>query len=794
MNKIVGHLLLVALASASVRADCVVSDRIRLSAIPDSSKRPVAAWSGSEYGVSWVDYRDSTFDVYFTRVDLNGDEIGSEDRITNTVPRPLENKYIDMVSTGADYGIAWFEYLVQGSRIYFDRVDLLGNPLGGSLITEGPVAFGKPSLVFDDFAGEYGIAWADQRHGSDEIYFARLDLLGNKIGAEVRITSSLGDGSEPSLVWTGGEYGLAWTDDRTGQDRIFFARIDAAGNKIGSDVMVTTEYSTQPSIVWADTHYGIAYRAIGEIKLARLDINGVALGSPSRISDLESHQPTYPSLVWSGLEYGAAWRETRNGPSNTEIYFARLEGDGSKIEPDIRISNDPSSSDFPELTKAGTEYGLVWHDSRDGTLEVYFAKIGCVIPEVCFYVEPRATRSSGHAFLEVKVVSGGDEVAEQRGYHPKTGNYFWSEAEVLDNELLPWGYKICYPVTSAKANAVIAGVNADALDPPAYHLFFHNCVDWIKDMAALAGLALPSSRDFWFGWDDPQRLHETLESIGDGGTYRGGVVTSNPAPSQGFASAEFCRDYGFEEMREAGHADPAGLAIEAGLAYQPSDLGTILVGSNQALTLNIEGASPLDSLRSVDWGDGSNYEAQLLSFAHTYDLAGDQALSLIVIDSGAITHFFGTVSVVDGLPSVSIDLAVPSTDASDVPNMGCEVLAPIPPLDTAGGPGTIPLLRLDRGGAGTVVLSWAPSPCSGAIDYGIYEGTLGSWQSHEAVDCHDDFGDLSEEVVVGEGDSYFLVVPLGSETEGSYGRNSDGQERLESAQSCAPAQDLQCQW
>lgn len=90
-------------------------------------------------------------------------------------------------------------------------------------------------------------------------------------------------------------------------------------------------------------------------------------------------------------------------------------------------------------------------------------------------------------------------------------------------------------------------------------------------------------------------------------------------------------------------------------------------------------------------------------------------------------------------------------------------------------------------------ISWSQSDCEGGQSYGIYEGTIGSWYSHTAIDCDDNGADRAEIVTVPPGDVYYLVVPLGTADEGSYGVDSSSIERPPSTlTTCQPAQILGC--
>jgi hypothetical protein len=224
------------------------------------------------------------------------------------------------------------------------------------------------------------VSWEDNRDGNTEIYFARLDAAGNKIGWDVRVTNDASSSSSPSLAWTGSEYGVSWTDLRDGNFEIYFARLDAVGTKIGSDVRVTDAISNSglPSLVWTGTEYGVSWEDIRdgnfEIYFVRLSAAGAKIGSDVRVT-INAASSWKPSLFWTGTEHGVSWMDERDG--NTEIYFARLDATGNKIGEDLRVTQDPMNTYDPSLVWTGSEYGVSWYDLRDGDLEIYFARVGC---------------------------------------------------------------------------------------------------------------------------------------------------------------------------------------------------------------------------------------------------------------------------------------------------------------------------------------------------------------------------------------------------------------------------------
>jgi hypothetical protein len=74
---------------------------------------------------------------------------------------------------------------------------------------------------------------------------------------------------------------------------------------------------------------------------------------------------------------------------------------------------------------------------------------------------------------------------------------------------------------------------------------------------------------------------------------------------------------------------------------------------------------------------------------------------------------------------------------------------------------------------GSITVNWTASCSAGAEDYGIYEGTLGSWYSHRQILCTDAGSDFTETFLPQAADSYYLVVPHNSVEEGAYGLDHD---------------------
>jgi hypothetical protein len=107
--------------------------------------------------------------------------------------------------------------------------------------------------------------------------------------------------------------------------------------------------------------------------------------------------------------------------------------------------------------------------------------------------------------------------------------------------------------------------------------------------------------------------------------------------------------------------------------------------------------------------------------------------------------------------------------------IGWPISSEIDGLSCLGNPGRVPVTIVIGKNAGNLDLAWQAGCSSGGADYGIYEGTIGTWYSHDAIDCVDSGGGpLTETIAPAATSNYYLVVPhsLGKE-EGDYGLDFD---------------------
>lgn len=285
---------------------------------------PALAWSGQSYGLVYSDGASGQTEVYLQRLSENGERLGSAEKVSDASGN---SSWPDIVWTGQGYGIVWADQRSGPAEdLYFRLMNEDGSAASGEIrITSDPAKQQSPILKWN--GTEFGLVWTDFRDGSRQVYFRRLSAAGGFVGPEVRVTQTQSDASWPDLTWNGNGWGVVWQDDRDGDDEIYMARLQADGTKIGSDVRITNSsgLSANPSIDWNGYQYGLSWQDERDsakhpsIYFAAVSAQGVKNGSDFKVSS-GSGFSAYTTALWNGTTYGFAWRDDRDG--NTEIYFA----------------------------------------------------------------------------------------------------------------------------------------------------------------------------------------------------------------------------------------------------------------------------------------------------------------------------------------------------------------------------------------------------------------------------------------------------------------------------------------
>src|SRR5262249_49933764 len=155
--------------------------------------------------------------------------------------------------------------------------------------------------------------------GNTEIYFAAVDATGQKLTGDQRLTVDPARTFVPGIERTGDHFLVTYWDDRTGSSEIYQRVVGATGAPLGAQLPPNPRPSGQVAIArWSGRELGLIWAAFPDTILepffTRTDGAGVKLGEDQRVStggidmELDGHD-----VAWTGSSFAIAWGDKRSG-------------------------------------------------------------------------------------------------------------------------------------------------------------------------------------------------------------------------------------------------------------------------------------------------------------------------------------------------------------------------------------------------------------------------------------------------------------------------------------------------
>ena len=339
---------------------------------------PSVDWVGDQMAITWTSTAGTTDDLIYHLVPLSGIPSGRSRIITTGTVR----KHGTVAWTGSVAGISWEDDTYMNPGVHFTLYEGGGWPPAVHEVRMNDYTSSATWTHMEWSGSRFGLVWADNRNPGTgieyEIYMALIDSTGTKIGSDIRVSESPEHPLAPSVAWSGSEWGISWQDNRDGQTEIYFARVSASGVKVGTDVRVTnaTGQSTDPTLAWTGSEYGVAWAdhrdGHFEIYFTNISPAGVPVGTDVRVTSTTTDSDK-PDMLWTGSFFTLGWRDIRD--ANHEIYMKRLAADGTSMDADVRITDEIGASQHLDTTWTGSELGLAWGDYRSSPASVLVAYV-----------------------------------------------------------------------------------------------------------------------------------------------------------------------------------------------------------------------------------------------------------------------------------------------------------------------------------------------------------------------------------------------------------------------------------
>ncbi len=289
-----------------------------------SSELVSVSVSGSHVHIVWLDYRDGNAEIYYKRSTDEGSTWEADLRLTNNT---FDSQSPSLSVSGQFLHTVWYDNRDGNYEIYYKRS------------TDGGVSWGTDTRLTNNTGQSWypsvsvsgsgvHVVWYDGRDGNDEIYYKRSTDGGVSWGADTRLTNNTSLSQRPSVAAAGTDVHVIWTDFRDGSDaEIYFKRSTDSGANWETDTRLTNSIgnSYYPSVtvsgsalhlVWSDNRDGNQ-----EIYYKRSTNRGSIWGADTRLTINIPGISFLPSVAVSGPAVHVVWSDDRN--SNFEIYYKR---------------------------------------------------------------------------------------------------------------------------------------------------------------------------------------------------------------------------------------------------------------------------------------------------------------------------------------------------------------------------------------------------------------------------------------------------------------------------------------
>lgn len=307
---------------------------------------PTVAASPAGYAITWTDIGDDgDISIWMQRLDRGGVAQGQPARIPQATGLALLPR---VVWNGSEYAVLWYHLASQSDvSVRFARFTPDGARVGAdSTVVPQVMPTGVPGFAW--MGDAYGAAWSSMpaRGNESTTNFARIGA-GGEGGTPLRVSSVRGQNGAVSLTWAKGHFGAVWEDNITLDDeeaplgRLAFAGVTPTSIAVPRRELTPRDaLYTQPTLAWTGAQYGLTWARVGgdgaDVYFRRLDAEGKNVGDALKFTS--GAMGIFPTLAWSGTEFAVAW--TNLGARGFQLRFARIDANGRRVGNEAVIAGE----------------------------------------------------------------------------------------------------------------------------------------------------------------------------------------------------------------------------------------------------------------------------------------------------------------------------------------------------------------------------------------------------------------------------------------------------------------------
>ena len=265
--------------------------------------------------------------------------------------------------------MTFFMLIITIERVYADPRDFFSNIGEQSRLIQLPRVFSHENDVF--------LVWQDNSTGNDEIFLRKSSNGGSTFDNPINLSNNNSSSLFPQISSFGNNTFVVWQDNSTGHHEIFLRKSSNGGSTFDNPIKLSnnnssslfpqiSSFGNNTFVVWQDNSTGN-----DEIFLRKSSNGGSTFDNPINLSNNNSSS-LFPQISSFGNNTFVVWQDNSTG--HHEIFLRKSSNGGSTFDNPINLSNNNSSSLFPQISSFGNNTFVVWQDNSTGNDEVILRK------------------------------------------------------------------------------------------------------------------------------------------------------------------------------------------------------------------------------------------------------------------------------------------------------------------------------------------------------------------------------------------------------------------------------------
>ncbi len=308
--------------------------------------------------------------------------LGSEDG-TRMTDAEGESTAVDVVYTGSSFGMVWKDTRESDTgmqaQIFFGLAEPDLTRVGDDVqLMMGTSAIQGPQITWNDTDEMFGVVWTEHRDVNTHVFFHRVDADGEPIGSPILLTSLTGTYTALDVAWNGTVFAVLFHSMSVDGNTLNIALINSDGTIANPGVVVAdaADMGVDPvpdgALVWAGDQFAVLWIdwmdiGYGHVVLSYRTPDLSAGTDPITVSS-STEESRDVTASWDGTQVLVAWTDQRDrdDDTNSEIYFNAVASSELVCPGDVRVTSDSESSTSPSVVAGPGGPAIAWHDRRGG--------------------------------------------------------------------------------------------------------------------------------------------------------------------------------------------------------------------------------------------------------------------------------------------------------------------------------------------------------------------------------------------------------------------------------------------